>query len=140
MLNARVYVITSPELVNAVNRNSSKLAFNPFIAHLEKRITDYDETTSRIVQHNLNGENGTGYVIYVHNRVVKALAPGDGLVNMTSTMLQEAFSHLAAFEAKSNNEVNLFEWTREVVTLCSSRAIYGPENPFSSSPKLMPAF
>lgn len=140
MLNVKVYVTRSPELVNAINRNSSKLAFNPFIAHLGKRITGHDEATSQIVQHSLNGENGTGYVIDIHDRIVKALAPGDGLVSMTSTMLQESFTHFAALDAKSDNEIDLFEWTREVMTICSSRAIYGPENPFSKNPDLVPAF
>ena len=56
MLNGKVYIVTSPELVSAVNRNSKALAFNSFIAQLGKRITSHDEATSRIVQHNLNGE------------------------------------------------------------------------------------
>lgn len=83
MLNGKVYVITSPELVSAVNRNSKTLAFNPFIAQLGKRITRHDQATSLIVQHNLNGENGSGYVIDIHDGITTALAPGKSLEKMS---------------------------------------------------------
>ena len=131
MLNGKVYVVTSPELVSAVNRNSRALAFNPFIAQLGKRITGHDEATSRIVQHNLNGEDGPGYVTEVHDAIVAALAPGNGLENMVEPMLHEATTYLEALD--KDNEVDLFAWTRKMVTMCSTQAIYGPENPFSKN-------
>ena len=76
MLNGKVYIVTDPNLITAVNRNSKALAFNPFIAQVGMRITGHGEATSKIVQHNLNGENGSGYVIDVHDGTVAALAPG----------------------------------------------------------------
>jgi len=137
MLNGKVYVITSPNLVSAVNRNSKVLAFNPFIAQLGKRITGHDEATSRIVQHNLNGENGSGYVIEVHDGIVTALAPGENLEHMTGTMLQEVSTYL---DKLKDQEIDLFAWTRKMVTICSSRSIYGPQNPLNHDPDLVTAF
>jgi hypothetical protein len=137
MLNGKVYVVTSPNLVSAVNRNSKVLAFNPFIAQLGKRITGHDEATSQIVQHNLNGENGSGYVIEVHDGIVAALAPGENLEHMTGIMLREASTYLNKLK---DQEIDLFSWTRETVTMCSTRAIYGPQNPFNSNPELVTAF
>lgn len=137
MLNGKVYVVTSPNLVSAVNRNSKVLAFNPFIAQLGKRITGHDEATSRIVQHNLNGENGSGYVIEVHDGTVAALAPGKNLEKMIRAMLWEASTYL---DLLKDQEVDLFSWTRQMVTMCSTRAIYGPQNPFNSRPDLTAAF
>ncbi|KAG8533887.1 uncharacterized protein KY384_001628 [Bacidia gigantensis] len=129
MLNGKVYVVTSIDLINAVNRNSKVLSFNPFIAQLGKRITGHDEATSRIVQHNLNGENGSGYVIDIHDASVTSLAPGKSLENMTATMLTEASVHFA--KLKPDDEIGLFAWIKHMVTMCSTRAIYGPENPFN---------
>ncbi len=137
MLNGKVYIVTSPTLVSAVNRSSKVLAFNPFIAQLGKRITGHDETTSRIVQHNLNGENGSGYVIEVHDAIVTALAPGKNLEKMTEAMLWEASAYL---DKLKDQEVDLFGWTQQMVTMCSTRAIYGPKNPFNSDPNLTTAF
>lgn len=139
MLNGKVYVVTSLDLVNAINRNSKILAFNPFIAQLGKRITGHDEATSQIVQHNLNGENGPGYVTEIHDGTVSTLAPGKALERMTEAMLLEASIYLKALE--SDNVIDLFAWTRHMATLCSTRAIYGPENPFSrDEERLVKAF
>ena len=138
MLNGKVYIVTSPDLVNAVNRNAKKIAFNPFVAMLGKRITGHDEDTSQIVQHNLNGEHGPGYVIDVHDRTVASLAPGEDLYQTTSEMLLQVSAYFEALV--SDAEINLFEWTRYTVTMCSTRALYGPESPFIKSPKLADSF
>ena len=138
MLNGKVYIVTSPDLVNAVNRNSKKIAFNPFVATLGKRITGHDEETSQIVQHNLNGEHGPGYVIDVHDRIVASLAPGKDLQQTTKAML----SHLSIFfeEITTDAEINLFAWTRNTVTTVSTRALYGSQNPFDKNPRFVDSF
>lgn len=138
MLSGKVYIVTSPELVNAVNRNSKKIAFNPFVAMLGKRITGHDQDTSEIVQHNLNGEHGPGYVIDVHDRIVASLAPGENLQQTTKAMLSQVSTYLEALTTDA--EVNLFEWTRSMVTMCSTRALYGPESPFNQNPRFVDSF
>ncbi|KAL9633344.1 MAG: hypothetical protein Q9164_004754 [Protoblastenia rupestris] len=138
MLNGKVYVVTSPDLVNAINRNSKVLAFNPFIAQLGKRITGHDEATSQIVQHNLNGENVPGYVTEIHDATVSTLAPGMALEQMTKTMLLEASACLQALD--NDNVIDLFAWVKHMMTLCSTKAIYGPENPFNRDERLIKAF
>ncbi|KAL8808469.1 MAG: hypothetical protein Q9182_000019 [Xanthomendoza sp. 2 TL-2023] len=138
VLHSKIYVVTSPELISAVNRNSKALAFNPFVAQVGKRITGHDEATSKIVQHNLNGEEGSGYVIDVHDRIVAALSPGKDLEAMTETFLKEVWVHLDRLEA--GNVLDLFAWTKEMVTVCSTRAIYGPANPFDTNPDFVRSF
>ncbi|KAL9009757.1 MAG: hypothetical protein Q9173_005243 [Seirophora scorigena] len=129
MLTGKMYVITSPELVNVVNRNSRVLAFNPFIAQLGKRITGHDEATSQIVQHNLNGEQGPGYVTEIHDKTVAALADPNNIENITSTMLGRIQTYLDQAEQKT--DFDLFAWLRHAMTRCSTTAIYGPENPLA---------
>lgn len=138
MLQGKVYVVTSPDLLTALNRNPKAIAFNPFIAQLGKRITGHDEATSQIVQQNLNGEQGPGYVIEVHDGIVAALAPGKMLENMIKAFLEEASTYFDALG--KDNEVDLFAWMRQTVTMCSTRAIYGPENPFNKNPKYSDLF
>lgn len=138
MLSRKVYVVTSPDMVNAVNGNSKTIAFNPFIAMLGKRITGHDEATSQIVQHNLNGEQGAGYVTDVHDGTVTSLAPGKLLQRTTTAMLQQVSPCLHALTKAG--EVDLFQWTRSMVTMCSTQALYGPNNPFSQNPHLMESF
>jgi hypothetical protein len=138
MLNGKVYIVTSPELVTAVNRNSKTLALNPFIAQVGKRITGHDDATSEIVQVNLNGENGKGYVIDLHDRVLSALAPGQRLENMIAPMIREITGHLTKME--DIEEIDLFSWTKKMITMCSTAAIYGLSNPFSKNPEYCDLF
>ncbi|KAI4254491.1 MAG: hypothetical protein LQ352_003066 [Teloschistes flavicans] len=135
MLSGKTYVVTSIDLVNAVNRNSKILAFNPFIAFLGKRITGHDETTSRIVQHNLNGENGQGYVIEIHDGTVSSLASGPALNDMTANMLAAAMTFFDRL--KPGAVIDLFAWTKRMVTLCSTQGIYGKDNPFNTDVERM---
>lgn len=127
MLTGKVYVVTSPQLFNAVTRNSRALAFNPIIAQIGKRITGHDEATSQICQHNLNGEHGPGYVTEIHDKTVAALADTYSVEQITSTMLGEMQTYLDQAEQKVH--INLFAWLRHAVTRCSTTAIYGQENP-----------
>ena len=138
MLNGKVYIVTDPNLITAVNRHSKALPFNPFIAQLGMRITGHSEATSKIVQHNLNGENGSGYVIEVHDATVAALGPGKDLETMTEAMLHEASSFLDTLSGQT--EEDLFKWMRHTVTMCSTRAIYGPGNPFDHNPSFVGLF
>lgn len=131
MLNGKVYVVTNPELVNAVNRSSRVLAFNPFIAQVGKRITGHDEATSAIVQHNLNGENGPGYVTEIHDGTVTALGDPKNIEDTARDMLQGIIPSLDQIE--QNHELPLYHWLRQVATRSSTTAIYGPENPLIRS-------
>ncbi|KAG8529515.1 uncharacterized protein KY384_006152 [Bacidia gigantensis] len=115
MLNGKIYVVTSIDLVNAVNRNSKVLAFNPFIAQLGKRITGHNDATSRVVQHNLNGEDGPGYVTEIHDSTVTSLAPGINLESMTAEMLLQASVQFDKLDP--GGEVDLFAWIKHMVTL-----------------------
>lgn len=125
-------------LIKALNRNPKAIAFNPFIAQIGKRITGHDEATGQIVQHNLNGEQGPGYVIEVHDGTVAALAPGRTLENTIKPFLEQALTNFDALV--KDKEVDLFAWMRQMVTLCSTRAIYGPENPFDKNPQFSDYF
>ena len=139
MLSGKVYVVTSPELVNSVNRNSKVLAFNPFIAQLGKRITGHDDATGLIIQHNLNGENGPGYVTEIHDGTVAALGDTNSVEKITSSMLQELMPYLDRLEP--GIDFDLFLWLRRTVTRCTTTAIYGSRNPLTrDAEKLDDAF
>ena len=129
MLSGKLYVVTAPELVQSVARNSRVLAFNPFIAQIGKRMTGHDDATSTIVQHNLNGENGHGYVTEIHDGTVATLSNQGHIGSITSTMLRGLEVELDEIQAKPF--IHLFSWLRETITKTSSTAIYGPANPLT---------
>ena len=74
---------------------------------LRKCIAGHDENTSQTVQHDLNGENGPGYVIDVHDRIVASLAPGKDLQKTTKAMVSHTSTYFDAFIKDA--EIDLFE-------------------------------
>ena len=145
-MNSKTYVVTSPELITSVNRNSKTLNFNPFIAQLGSRLTSLDAPTMSIIHDNLVGQSGNhGYVLGLHDAANGSMAPGEGLDHMNRVMLDEALRHLQLLDEGTNegtNEgvVDFFAWTRHLFTLCGTRAVYGPDNPFSKQSELEDAF
>ena len=101
-------------------------------------MTGHDEATGQIVQHKLNGEDGPGYVIDLHDGTVASLAPGKDLEEMTQAFLKQVSPYLDALAVDGG--INLFDWTRDMATLCSTRAVYGPENPFNRDEALIESF
>jgi len=95
-----------------------------------------------IVSDNLNGENGHwGLVLQTHDDTIAAMAPGESLDHMNRTMLQQATEHLQALEQDPNGTViNLYAWIKHFLTVCSTRAVYGPTNPFTLEPELEELF
>ena len=125
--------------MNPIYRASRLLAFNPCIAQLGKRITGHDNATSPIIQRNLNGEDGPGYVTVIHDATVAALADTLNIESITCSMLDGMLPYLDRMEQR--NEFCLFASVRQTVTVCSTTAIYGPENPLAqASKKLDEAF
>lgn len=132
-------MVTSPELVTAVSRNSNSLSFNPFISEVEIRLMQVDEATKDIINENLNGERGQwGYVIEVHDRPIAAIGPGRDLNVMTSALLVQIAAHLHRKDksARENETVTLHQWCRHLFTVCSTTALYGPNNSFLTEPEL----
>ena len=129
MLHGKLYVVTAPELVQSVARNSRVLAFNPFIAQIGKRMTGHDDATSAIVQHNLNGEDGPGYVTEIHDGTVATLSNPGHIGSITCAMLKGFEVELDDIKLKPC--IHLFAWLRDTITRTSSTAIYGPENPLA---------
>lgn len=134
--------MTNPELVASVSRNAKSLSFNPFISEIGIRLTEADEATKAIVNDNINGEQGPwGYVAELHDRTVEAMKLGKSLVDMTNTMMTEIAAHLeASSDAFSKDAVNLHAWSRHLLTICSTNALYGSNSPLIREPQLEKAF
>lgn len=142
VLNAKIYVLTAPDLVAAVSRNSKSLTFNPFVAEVGCRLTGADADARTVIEDNLNLERGHwGYVVEVHDLIVSSMSPGSKLDAMNKAMIDQIAEHLRLMDAESpSHEVDLHSWLRHVITLRSTTAIYGPNNPVLADSSLEDAF
>lgn len=145
MLSVKTYVVTAPDLVVAIQRNSKNLLFSPLVAAIIPRLHGYDKDVTSTITKNMKDENGEwanthpmNMASYVH------LLPGPNLNSMIRNMqktLNPLMDQLQE-QTKSDEEIviGLFAWIKQSFGLATTEAIYGGENPFKLSPELLDNF
>lgn len=144
---SKIYVITSIDLIGAVQRVPKILAFAPIEAKFAMTICASSKEANRILNMNINGDEGDwGFSMDYHRSLHPSLAPGPGLDAMNRVMIKNitiSLDHLYP----SINDVNgpvgkrigLMKWLRHETTLATTNSVYGPLNPFKD-PKVEEAF
>ncbi|KAI4147283.1 MAG: hypothetical protein L6R39_003169 [Caloplaca ligustica] len=141
-LGTKIYVVNSPDLIQAVQRHAKVLTFNPFVSFMSPRIFDCGAEAMRIINENIGGEMGNwGLLPDTSRGMHNALAPSESLDWMTRTMLSKFMEYLNPLAAsKDGTEIDLYKWVRTAFTVASTEAAYGPKNPFNHQPELEDAF
>ncbi|KAL8983471.1 MAG: hypothetical protein Q9205_002302 [Flavoplaca limonia] len=141
-LGKKVYVVNSPDLIAAVQKNAKALSFNPFVSFVSPRIFDAGDEANAIIHDNIDGEKGPWGLLHDTSRGMHiALAPSDSLDWMTKTMLTKLEEHIEPLGVGNDEvEVDLYKWVRKGITVASTEAVYGPKNPFNHKPELEDAF
>ncbi|KAK5005405.1 hypothetical protein LTR28_007757 [Elasticomyces elasticus] len=140
MLNGRTYVVSSPELALAVQRNHKSLAFNPIMIEAIRRMVAFDDDAMAKIKRNLNNEEGKWGLMYdTHDMMYATLAPGPELDELNLAVLDQFVDTINKFDA-SGREIKLWAWLRHHFSLASTNALYGPQNPFAIHPELEEVF
>lgn len=142
--NTRIYVVNSPELVAAVERNMKNISFTPFVVAMLPRLFNVSDHDIAIASRNHDEADGHwGYMRDVHSTTYSVLAPGKDLDYMVKLLLEGVLTYTGTLSDDSpcrTIEIDLFTWIRRVLTVTSTSAVYGPENPFLHNLELETAF
>ena len=120
----------------AVDRRSETLSLAPFKLEFVKKITIPSKRGVEILEKKSQVQKGAPSFYSDTVRAINtALAPGESLDHTTSEMLTGALRFLddSVVNASSSEstELDLFSWTRCLLTQASTSALYGAErNPF----------
>ena len=120
-------------MVAAVDRHSSTLSLAPFALDFIKHITCLSEQGIDILEKNFHVEKGAqSFHTNTMRALSTALAPGKSLEHTTSEVLSGVLHFLDLMnESSQSKELDLFSWTRSLLTQASTDALYGAEgNPF----------
>ncbi|KAI0377025.1 cytochrome P450 [Hypomontagnella monticulosa] len=125
MLGSRVYVVFSVPVIQAIQKESKALAFQPIQARFSVRLCGASRQAYRILQRDMecDGEYGN-----IYTAMHRALAPGESLNDMSRVMIGRVREFVEGIPSKST--VRLDEWLRHHVTQATTDAVYGPHNPF----------
>lgn len=134
MIFGKIYVITSPALLQAVQRHAKTLTFDPLLNGFASRIAGIRSETLKLMDEpRYDG-------LSLNQVVIHAMQPtliGESLDRMNERMarlLRPLIDELAYRET-----VDLYEWCFSTLMAASTDASYGPLNPYKDS-KVQKAF
>ncbi|KUL82073.1 hypothetical protein ZTR_09122 [Talaromyces verruculosus] len=124
---AKSYVITSPSLMSAVQRNSRNISFDPFLDVAASRIAGCSPATCHALLEKRRGGLG------VNQLMVEAMHPtllGEGLDGMNETMVKGLKSWIDEVSHCEQTPFDLYEWCKEAMTVASTDSVWGQLNPY----------
>ncbi|PCH00164.1 Cytochrome P450 [Penicillium occitanis (nom. inval.)] len=123
----RTYVVNSTKLVSAVQRNAKTISFDPILTTVAERLAGITGPELEALKEEETGGGGA------HRKVVHSMAPsliGLGLDAMNKAMLANLENFINALETQ-DQAFDLWAWTRHVISIASTDAVFGPENPYA---------
>ncbi|KAI1746709.1 cytochrome P450 [Xylaria castorea] len=133
---SKTYVVTSPSLAAACDRRSKVVSFTPCALDFAKRILLSSEGTMHLLSQDLREERGpVGLRVENMMAMHQSLMPGERLDDASQTVLKHISQLIEATVGNGNEHcISLFQWIREVISIASTDAIYGPDqNPMHNT-------
>lgn len=134
----KMYVVTQPELIQLAQKQHRTLAFPPIEAKFATTVVGLSPEAQAILARNVNGDDGDhGLSMETYAAMRAALHPGPALDDMNRAMLVEIGKALdlllqpaATGEKTTCRRLGLHAWLQDKLTVATTRAVYGPQNPF----------
>jgi hypothetical protein len=127
MINAKIYLITSPALAQSAFRNKD-LSFEPFELEFSKRILGISDDTMGNVKR-------PGFMAGFHKAVHAALV-NEHLHKMNAVMLNEIATFVNGIDGVFEVD-SLYLWIRSTLTMATSNMLLGSHNPLKRDPTLV---
>ena len=140
MPNGRVYIINSPDLVLAVQKQSKKLSLWFIEATFAQRMAGLSDAAAKTLLDNVHGENGqpslfSDGMLAMH----RELRPSEKLDEMTSTAVQKLAASMSKLGTGDEASIDLWRWVSMNFMTSTTFSVYGLKNPFRN-PELAQAY
>lgn len=135
LLSSKVYVVTAPDLVSVVQRNSKTLSFYPFMASCLQPLLGLDNPSMKIVEKDMLSKTTSSWVSENYDVHHQLLGPGHTLNQFQNT----SSAGLASFlneKFTDNTKTTVYSFGQHLFTVVNTRAMWGPKNPFTLHPEL----
>ncbi|KAI1484241.1 cytochrome P450 [Daldinia eschscholtzii] len=129
----KMYVVTKPELIQAVQKQHKMLAFPPIEAKFASKVCGASLEAQAILDKNVNGDEGDfGLSMESYAAMRAGLKPGSDLDDMNRIMIQDITKSLDKLQPGRgvSRKIGIYAWLRDTITLATTRSVYGPMNPY----------
>lgn len=134
----KLYIVTTVELIQAIQKQSKVLDFHPILVKFAARACGVSKRSHDIAMRNLDGGEDIGqHSLFreTNAETKKALSPGQCLDKMNQIMVQKIVESFSNIIPPDNNHSNLMleKFIISSITSATTESIYGPDNPFKDS-------
>ena len=142
IFSGKCYIVTSPRLISMIGKNSKTINFNPFVAEMGIRATHASEEARKIIEWNVDCSRGRiGYTVEVHDGTAIALGQAHEMQRLSLIVLREAWTRsFKGLEESSPSKLSLHYFLRHMLSVNSTTALYGPDNPLLKDSAIEQAF
>ena len=130
---SKIYVVTSTELISAVQRQPRILSFPPIGVKFAMSLSGSSASANKIATNNINGDEGDwGLSMDFNKAVYPALSPGPHLEAMNRVMIPHIVASLDKLRMGEDGgrRIVLGRWIRHELSRAITDSVYGPQNPF----------
>ncbi len=129
---AKIYVVTTPALIQSIQKHPKILAFAPIEAKFSSRVCGSSKEAHGILMKNVAGDEGDwGLSIDSYAAMRAALAPGPDLDEMNRVMFQNIADYVDDLSTYGRPvKRRLAQWLRNTITIATTNSVYGPRNPY----------
>lgn len=127
-----MYIVTKPELIQAVQKQHKVLTFRSLANKFAAQICGTSPEARAILDINPDGDDGPhSLAMESYAAMHEALKPGI-IDDMNKIMIREIVASLDELKpaAGATRKISLYSWLRRVITLATTRSVYGPMNPY----------
>lgn len=132
ILGFKTYIVTSLELVHAIQKQPKNFSFAPVEAKFGSRVLGTSPETFKILMKTANGDKGDLIIsTELIGNIRSAILSASNLEKMNRVMTQSIAGSFDSLEvATDKNKLKLANWLRRNLTMATTNSLYGPQNPF----------
>ncbi|KAF7546913.1 hypothetical protein G7Z17_g8090 [Cylindrodendrum hubeiense] len=130
MLTGKMYAVWDPALIAAGLRNKS-LSMKPHTLAFAKVLSQLRDETDTIIR---GPENDAPIIEHMVRHVIPSSLAGSGLQHLNEVALEQLALRFSSISSESIP--NVWLWLRNLMTLPTTKALYGDEDPFFKDPSL----
>ncbi|KAK4652584.1 hypothetical protein QC762_501870 [Podospora pseudocomata] len=129
----KMYVVSSPDLIQSIQRQHRAFSIDPILMKFSSIIAGSSKESDAILQHNVYGDDGDHGVAHESHIALREGTKPSNIDEMNRDMLREVSSSLDLLEPPigQTKRIKLYSWLRTTLTSATTRAVYGPMNPYN---------
>ena len=130
ILGGQLYIVNSPKLISAIERQPNTISFWHVEANAIGQIAGLRQDTADTISHGV-GDDTDSFWLKGLRAIHHAMAPGQGVNDMILKAAQSSAESLRQFDFEGRGRsVDLWKWVTHEITLSHTDAVYGQQNPY----------